>query len=74
VNASRSVPRFNAPAGEWLGQATVAIRAGIPLDVLTDTIQPFPTFSEIYAEALKALAHEVSAAGRERPLAASSIT
>jgi dihydrolipoamide dehydrogenase len=39
-------------AGEWLGQATVAIRAGIPLEVLRDTIQPFPTFSEIYVHAL----------------------
>jgi hypothetical protein len=27
----------------------------VPLDVLTDTIQPFPTFSEIYVGALKAL-------------------
>jgi pyruvate/2-oxoglutarate dehydrogenase complex dihydrolipoamide dehydrogenase (E3) component len=42
-------------AGEWLQQATLAIRARVPLDVLTDTIQPFPTFSEIYVEALKAL-------------------
>ena len=42
-------------AGEWLQQATLAIRAGVPLDVLADTIQPFPTFSEIYVEALKAL-------------------
>ena len=42
-------------AGEWLQQATLAIRARIPLDVLLDTIQPFPTFSEIYLEALKAL-------------------
>jgi dihydrolipoamide dehydrogenase len=42
-------------AGEWLQQATLAIRARIPLDVLRDTIQPFPTFSEIYVEALKAL-------------------
>jgi pyruvate/2-oxoglutarate dehydrogenase complex dihydrolipoamide dehydrogenase (E3) component len=33
-------------AGEWLQQATVAIRARVPLDVLLDTIQPFPTFSE----------------------------
>jgi dihydrolipoamide dehydrogenase len=49
-------------AGEWLGQATVAIRAGIPLDVLTDTIQPFPTFSEIYVVALKALREAVRAA------------
>ena len=49
-------------AGEWLQQATVAIRARIPLDVLRDTIQPFPTFSEIYADALKALRTEISAA------------
>ena len=27
----------------------------MPIDVLRDTIQPFPTFSEIYVEALKAL-------------------
>jgi dihydrolipoamide dehydrogenase len=49
-------------AGEWLGQATVAIRAGIPLAVLTDTIQPFPTFSEIYVPALKALREAIVAA------------
>jgi len=42
-------------AGEWLQQATLAIRARVPLEVLTDTIQPFPTFSEIYVEALKRL-------------------
>src|SRR5262249_18012348 len=39
-------------AGEWLQQATLAIRARVPLDVLIDTIQPFPTFSEIYGAAL----------------------
>jgi dihydrolipoamide dehydrogenase len=49
-------------AGEWLQQATVAIRARVPLDVLRDVIQPFPTFSEIYAEALKALRTETAAA------------
>jgi pyruvate/2-oxoglutarate dehydrogenase complex dihydrolipoamide dehydrogenase (E3) component len=42
-------------AGEWLQQATLAIRASVPLDLLWDTIQPFPTFSEIYVEAVKAL-------------------
>jgi pyruvate/2-oxoglutarate dehydrogenase complex dihydrolipoamide dehydrogenase (E3) component len=42
-------------AGEWLQQATLAIRARVPLEVLRDTIQPFPTFSEIYLAALKAL-------------------
>jgi dihydrolipoamide dehydrogenase len=48
-------------AGEWLQQATLAIRARIPLDVLRDTIQPFPTFSEIYASALKAVHDKITA-------------
>jgi pyruvate/2-oxoglutarate dehydrogenase complex dihydrolipoamide dehydrogenase (E3) component len=47
-------------AGEWLQQATLAIRARVPLDVLWDTIQPFPTFSEIYLAALKALRGEIA--------------
>jgi pyruvate/2-oxoglutarate dehydrogenase complex dihydrolipoamide dehydrogenase (E3) component len=52
-------------AGEWLQQATLAVRARVPLDTLADTIQPFPTFSEIYVDALKALCAEVAAsAGR----------
>jgi dihydrolipoamide dehydrogenase len=42
-------------AGEWLQQATLAIRAQIPLDVMGDTIQPFPTFSEIFSLALGSL-------------------
>jgi pyruvate/2-oxoglutarate dehydrogenase complex dihydrolipoamide dehydrogenase (E3) component len=51
-------------AGEWLQQATLAIRAHVPLDVLADTIQPFPTFSEIYVAALKALRKETAAADK----------
>ena len=47
-------------AGDWLQQATLAIRARIPLDVLRDTIQPFPTFSEIYVPALKALHSQIA--------------
>jgi pyruvate/2-oxoglutarate dehydrogenase complex dihydrolipoamide dehydrogenase (E3) component len=49
-------------AGEWLQQATVAIRAAVPLDVLQDTIQPFPTFSEAFLHALTELAARVPAA------------
>jgi dihydrolipoamide dehydrogenase len=49
-------------AGEWLQQATLAIRARVPLPVLRDVIQPFPTFSEIYVAALKALQSEITAA------------
>jgi pyruvate/2-oxoglutarate dehydrogenase complex dihydrolipoamide dehydrogenase (E3) component len=49
-------------AGEWLQQATLAIRAKVPLEVLVDTIQPFPTFSEIYLTAVQSLRAEISAA------------
>jgi pyruvate/2-oxoglutarate dehydrogenase complex dihydrolipoamide dehydrogenase (E3) component len=49
-------------AGEWLQQATLAIRARVPLGVLRDVIQPFPTFSEIYVAVLKALSNKITAA------------
>ena len=39
-------------AGEWLQQATLAIRARVPLEVMNDTIQPFPTFSEAFLDAV----------------------
>ena len=42
-------------AGEWMQQATLAIRAHVPVNVLSDTIQPFPSFSGIYAAAVAAL-------------------
>jgi pyruvate/2-oxoglutarate dehydrogenase complex dihydrolipoamide dehydrogenase (E3) component len=42
-------------AGEWLQQATVAIRARLPLAVFEDVIQPFPTFSEVFLYALQEL-------------------
>jgi pyruvate/2-oxoglutarate dehydrogenase complex dihydrolipoamide dehydrogenase (E3) component len=51
-------------AGEWLQQATLAIRAHVPLPVLRDTIQPFPTFSEIYVAALKELRSQITAERR----------
>jgi dihydrolipoamide dehydrogenase len=41
-------------------QATLAIRAHVPLKVLSDTIQPFPSFSGIYDAALKALRMEIA--------------
>ena len=49
-------------AGEWLQQATVAIRARVPLDVMDDVIRPFPTFSEVFLDALLELRAKVPAA------------
>jgi pyruvate/2-oxoglutarate dehydrogenase complex dihydrolipoamide dehydrogenase (E3) component len=51
-------------AGEWMQQATVAIRARVPLSVLSDTIQPFPTFSEAFHFALAELTSQVPAGAR----------
>jgi pyruvate/2-oxoglutarate dehydrogenase complex dihydrolipoamide dehydrogenase (E3) component len=42
-------------AGEWLQQATLAIRAKVPVEVLLDVIQPFPTFSEAFLHVLRDL-------------------
>ena len=42
-------------AGEWLQQATVAIRAKVPLAVMNDVIQPFPSFSEAFLDTLMEL-------------------
>jgi pyruvate/2-oxoglutarate dehydrogenase complex dihydrolipoamide dehydrogenase (E3) component len=42
-------------AGEWMSQAVLAIRAEIPIRVLEDTIAQFPTFSEAFGAALRAL-------------------
>jgi pyruvate/2-oxoglutarate dehydrogenase complex dihydrolipoamide dehydrogenase (E3) component len=54
-------------AGEWLQQATLAIRAKVPLPVLLDVIQPFPTFSEAFLQALRDLETQVgSRAGSDQ--------
>lgn len=54
-------------AGEWLGQPTLAVRAEVPIGVLLDTIQPYPTFCEAIFGALRELESELSWAAR--PLA-----
>ena len=43
-------------AAEWLGQLTLAVRSETPIEVLLDTIQPYPTFSEAIFFALRELA------------------
>jgi pyruvate/2-oxoglutarate dehydrogenase complex dihydrolipoamide dehydrogenase (E3) component len=42
-------------AAEWLGQLTLAVRSATPAEVLLDTIQPYPTFSEAIFFALREL-------------------
>jgi pyruvate/2-oxoglutarate dehydrogenase complex dihydrolipoamide dehydrogenase (E3) component len=47
-------------AGEWMQQATLAIRAHVPVEVIDDTIQPFPSFSGIYGAAVTALRMKIA--------------
>jgi len=42
-------------AAEWIGEAILAVQAGIPLDALARVVHPFPTFSEAYEIALRQL-------------------
>ena len=53
-------------AGEWMQQATLAIRAHVPVEVLADTIQPFPSFSGIYDTAVMDLRMQI--ADKPRPV------
>jgi pyruvate/2-oxoglutarate dehydrogenase complex dihydrolipoamide dehydrogenase (E3) component len=47
-------------ATEWLGQLTLAVRSQASLDVLLDTIQPYPTFSEAIFFCVQELAASLS--------------
>jgi dihydrolipoamide dehydrogenase len=42
---------FAPHAGEWIHQAALTIRAGIPIHVLRDGVPQYPTFSEAYTTA-----------------------
>lgn len=52
IGASAIAPR----ADDWISEATVAIRAQVPLRVLADVVHPFPTFAQAYEVPLRDLA------------------
>ena len=47
-------------AREWIGQVTLAVKAEVPIELLLDTIQPYPTFSEAIFGAIQELSSRLA--------------
>ncbi len=52
---------IGAQADEWMAEATLAIRACVPIAVLDDVIHAFPTMSEAFVQPLRELAAQLAA-------------
>jgi dihydrolipoamide dehydrogenase len=49
-------------ADEWISEASVAIRASVPLRMLADVVHPFPTFAQSYEVPLRDLVSQLNPA------------
>src|ERR1700722_11996633 len=54
-------------AEEWMGEVTLAIRARVPLAVLTDVVRAFPTYGEAVGRPLRGLTQRPAAQASGKP-------
>jgi pyruvate/2-oxoglutarate dehydrogenase complex dihydrolipoamide dehydrogenase (E3) component len=47
-------------ADDWIAEATIAIRASVPVAVLAQVVHAFPTFGEVYEVPMRELARQLS--------------
>lgn len=55
----RGAAAIASRADDWMGQAVLAVRAGLDVRLWEDVIQPFPTLSEAFAPPLRELVADV---------------
>lgn len=46
-------------ADSWIGEATLAVRAAVPLPLMADVVRTFPTYSEAYTLGYERLVAEL---------------
>jgi dihydrolipoamide dehydrogenase len=51
---------LGAGADDWISEASLAIRAEVPITTWADVVHPFPTHAQVFEQPLRDLAAQIS--------------